>query len=136
VVLGGLMIYYHLPITRSLLLFPLFALMVTIFTFAIGVLCASLNVRYRDVGTILPILLQAWMFVSPVVYSSAIIPKRLKLLYSFNPLVGIIDGFRASLFNLDFNWSGILTAALVTLPLLAVSIHVFARLESSFADDV
>lgn len=135
-VLLPLMIYYHLPLTRTILMFPLFACLIAALTLAIGLLCASLNVRYRDVGTVLPVLLQAWMFLSPIVYSSAIIPTRLRFLYSLNPLVGIIDGFRASLFNLPFDWRGVITTAAVTIPLLVVSVHVFRRMENSFADDV
>jgi lipopolysaccharide transport system permease protein len=136
VVLVGLMLYYRVPISSSILMFPVFVVLVTVLTFAIGVLGASLNVRYRDVGTVLPILLQVWMFVSPVVYSSSILPQRLRLLYSLNPLVGIINGFRASLFHLPFDWPSIIMAVIVTLPLLVVSVHLFRRMESSFADDV
>jgi lipopolysaccharide transport system permease protein len=136
VVLVGLMLYYRVPISSSILMFPVFVVLVAVLTFAIGVLGASLNVRYRDVGTVLPILLQVWMFVSPVVYSSSILPPRVRLLYSLNPLVGIINGFRASLFHLPFDWPSIIISAIVTLPLLVVSVHLFRRMESSFADDV
>lgn len=136
VVLVGLMLYYRVPVSSSILMFPVFVVLVTLLTFAIGVLGASSNVRYRDVGTVLPILLQVWMFVSPVVYSSSILPQRLRLLYSLNPLVGIINGFRASLFHLPFDWPSIIISAIVTLPLLVVSVHLFRRMESSFADDV
>ena len=135
-VLIGLLIYYRVPLTRAALMFPVFVLMITALTLALGLLGASLNVRYRDVGTMLPILLQAWMFVSPIVYASSIVPVRLRFLYALNPLVGIMDGFRASLFNLPFDWPGIVTAAAITLPLLIVSVHVFCRMESRFADDV
>lgn len=136
VVLMGLMAYYHVPVTRTAFLLPLFVLMITALTLAVGFLGASLNVRYRDVGTILPILLQAWMFASPIAYSSGVVPARLRFLYSLNPLVGIIDGFRAALFHLPFDWPSIITATAVIIPLLLISIHVFGRLESSFADDV
>jgi lipopolysaccharide transport system permease protein len=135
-VLVGLMLYYRAPVTRAVLMLPLFVLMTTALALAIGLFCAALNVRYRDVGTILPILLQAWMFVSPIVYSSAIIPDRLRLWYSLNPLVGIIDGLRASLFNLPFDWRSIIISAVVIVPLLLVSARIFRKMESSFADDV
>ncbi len=76
------------------------------------------------------------MFVSPVVYSSSLVPQKARLLYSLNPLVGIIGGFRASLFNLPFDRSSIIISALITLPLLTFSIHVFRKMEASFADEV
>ncbi len=115
---------------------PLFVIQIAALASAIGIWCAALNVRYRDVGTVLPILLQVWLFASPIVYSSSIVPERLRLLYSLNPLVGIINGFRASLFNLPFHWVSIITSALVTLPLLVFSIHVFRGMETNFADEV
>lgn len=115
---------------------PLFVLQVSVLALAVGIWGAALNVRYRDVGTVLPIVLQVWMFVSPVVYSSSIVPARSRLLYSLNPLAGIISGFRASLFNLPFDWTSIIISAAVTLPLLILSIHVFRKMEASFADEV
>jgi lipopolysaccharide transport system permease protein len=135
-VLMALMIYYHVPITLSMLMLPLFVIQVGALALALGLWGAALNVRYRDVGTVLPILLQVWMFMSPIVYSSSIVPQKSRLLYSLNPLVGIIGGFRASLFNLPFDWSSIIISALITLPLLIFSIHVFRRMETSFADEV
>jgi lipopolysaccharide transport system permease protein len=136
VVLVAMMIYYQVHISWSILMLPLFVIQVGALAMAVGIWGAALNVRYRDVGTVLPILLQVWMFVSPIVYSSSIVPERSRLLYSLNPLVGIIGGFRASLFNLPFDWSSIIVSALVTLPLLGFSIHVFRRMETSFADEV
>ena len=135
-VLVALMFYYQVPISWSILMLPLFVIEIAVLSLAIGIWCAAVNVRYRDVGTVLPILLQVWMFVSPIVYSSSIVPERLRLLYSLNPLVGIINGFRASLFNLPFHWLSIVTSALVTLPLLISSLHVFRRMETNFADEV
>jgi lipopolysaccharide transport system permease protein len=135
-VLVALMVYYQVPISWSILMLPLFVIQIAVLALAVGVGCAALNVRYRDVGTVLPILLQVWMFVSPIVYSSSIVPERLRLLYSLNPLVGIIGGFRASLFSLPFHWSSILISTLVTLLLLIFSIHVFRRMETNFADEV
>jgi lipopolysaccharide transport system permease protein len=84
----------------------------------------------------LPILLQVWMFASPIVYSSSLIPARLRVVYSLNPLAGIIEGARASLFNLPFAWTTVATSVLVTLPLLVLSVHLFRKMESTFADDV
>jgi lipopolysaccharide transport system permease protein len=135
-VLAGMMLYYRVPLTAGLLLLPLFVIQIAVLALAVGILGAALNVRYRDVGTLAPILLQVWMFISPLVYSSSIVPARLHLLYSINPLVGIIDGFRAALFNLPMPWTSIAVSALVTFPLLIFSIHVFRKLESTFADDI
>jgi lipopolysaccharide transport system permease protein len=136
IVLVGLMICFHVSLTWNILLLPVLIVELAALALAIGLLCASLNVRYRDVGTILPILLQVWMFASPVVYSSNLIPESLRFTYSLNPLAGIIEGARASLFGLPFDWRGIALSALLTFLLLLFSIHLFLRMESSFADDV
>lgn len=135
-VLVAMMLYYRVPLSLSLFLLPLFVMQISVLVLAIGILGAALNVRYRDVGTLAPILLQVWMFSSPLVYSASIVPARLRLLYSLNPLVGIIDGFRAALFNLPLPWTSIAVSVLVTFPLLIFSVHVFRKLESSFADDI
>ena len=117
-------------------MFPLFIIEIAALTLAVGLFGAALNVRYRDVGTVLPILLQVWMFVSPIVYASSIVPPRLHFFYALNPLAGIIEGARSALFNLPFRWASIVTSVVVALLLLVFSIHVFLRRESGFADEV
>jgi lipopolysaccharide transport system permease protein len=135
-VLVLMMIYYRVPITWSVLLLPVFVVHAAILALALGVLGAALNVRYRDVGTLAPILLQVWMFASPLVYSSSIVPAHSRFWYSINPLVGLVDGLRASLFNLPFPRLSMILSVAVTWPLLVVAIHVFRRMELSFADEI
>src|ERR1043166_75047 len=131
-----LFFYYHFPLCLTFLILPLLLIQIAVLVLAVGILGAALNVSYRDVGTLAPILLQVWMFVSPLVYSLSFVPPRLRLLYAVNPLVGIIDGFRAALFSLPLPWTSIAVSALVTFALLIFSIGVFRKLESSFADDI
>jgi len=135
-VLVLMMIYYRVPLTWSVLLLPVFVLHAAALALAIGLLGAALNVRYRDVGTLAPILLQVWMFASPLVYSSSIVPAHSRFWYSINPLVGLVDGLRASLFNLPFPRLSMIFSIAVTWPLLVVAIHVFRRMERSFADEI
>ena len=130
------MIYYRVQPGWAIVMLPLFVVEIATLALALGVMTAALYVRYRDVGTLLPILLQAWMFVSPTVYSVSIVPPRLRLLYSANPLVGIMGGFRSALFNLPFDWTSIIISAMVTLILLSFSLQLFHTLDSSFADEV
>jgi len=132
----GPLIYYRVRIGPQILLLPLFVLHVTILVLAVGITGACLNVRFRDVGTVLPIFLQVWMFVSPVVYSSSILPERYRALYGLNPLVAVLNGFRAALFNQPISWAQVGVSAAVTLLLLVISIHLFRKIESSFADEV
>ena len=135
-VLIGFMIYYGVGITPRLLILPLLIIEMATLALAIGVITAALYVRYRDIGTLLPIVLQVWMFASPIAYSMSIVPERYRFVYSLNPLVGIINGFRAALFNLPFDWRGITVSAIVTVSLLAVALQTFQIMDSSFADEV
>jgi lipopolysaccharide transport system permease protein len=102
----------------------------------LGTLLAAINIRYEDVGTVLPVLLQIWMFVSPIVYPSNLVPPRWRWLYRLNPLAGIIEGFRASLFNLEFDRVSLLTSFAVTILLLILTSFLFRRMEDDFADTI
>jgi homopolymeric O-antigen transport system permease protein len=130
------MVYYGVPIGWKMLLLPALIVEMAALALAVGVLTAGLYVRYRDIGTLLPIVLQAWMFVSPTVYSAAMVPAKFRTVYSLNPLVGIMNGFRAAIFNLPFDWTSIAISAIVVAVLLVVSLQVFQMLDSSFADEV
>lgn len=131
-----LMIWYGVYPTASILWMPLIILNLWMFTTALGTLLAALNIRYDDVGTVLPVLLQIWMFISPIVYPSNLVPARLRWLYRLNPLAGIIEGFRASLFNLEFDKRSLLASVTVTMLLLILTSFLFRRMEDEFADTI
>jgi len=135
-VLIAMIIYYRVPLGWQALMFPIFIIHIGVLAMAIGILAAAFNVHYRDVGTMLPILLQAWMFASPVVYASSLVPARMRSWYALNPLMGIVEGSRAALFNLPFDWTSVAISAAVTLGLLLLAVHLFAQMENGFADNV
>ncbi len=134
VILVGLVIYYGIHPSWSVLLLPLLVIHLTLLAIAIGFLLSAVNVKYRDVGTVIPVLLQLWMFASPIVYPSSMVPQRWKMIYDLNPLAGIIENFRASLFGLPVNWISMLISGGITLALLFYSAHVFRQMEDQFAD--
>lgn len=134
IVLAGLMIYYRVPLTLNALMLPLMVVLILLFSLALGLWTSSLNVKYRDIGIALPVLIQLWMFVSPIVYPMSLVPEKWQWLYSLNPMVGIIEGFRSSLFNREFNWPILTTSTVVTAILLIYSAYAFKRTEKSFAD--
>ncbi|HYX30918.1 MAG TPA: ABC transporter permease [Pyrinomonadaceae bacterium] len=136
VVLFGFMIYYRVGVGPQILILPLLILEMTALALAVGVLTAALYVRYRDVGTLLPIALQVWMFVSPTVYATSVVPSKFRFIYSLNPLVGIMNGFRAALFNLPLDWTSVAISTVVILFLTIASLQIFQMLDSSFADEV
>jgi lipopolysaccharide transport system permease protein len=110
-----------------------------LFLLALGVsmILAALNVRYRDVKYMLPFLVQMWLFVTPVIYPTSLIPQRYRLLVALNPLTGIIDGLRSSLTAVKpIDWSLVAVSALTTLVLFAVAVAYFRKVERAFADVV
>ena len=96
---------------------------------------SALSVYYRDFKYALPFVIQAWMYGSPLVYSTSLIPSRWQILYHLNPMAGIIDGFRwALLGNREFPTTGILMAIPEAAAMFLVGLYVFQRVERSFAD--
>ncbi len=136
IVLIPLMIYYGVSVTRAILMLPLLVALVALLALGFGMWTSALNVKYRDVSVMLPVLIQLWMFASPVVYPSSIVPAQYRWLYFLNPLAGILEAFRASLFGREFNWPALGISTIVTLTLLVYSAYVFRRMEKSFADIV
>lgn len=133
-ILVGMMIYFGVSTTSQLLLSPLFILLGLGVAIAFGILFSALNVRFRDVKFALPFLLQVWMIASPIFYPTSLLSEKWRLVFALNPLTGILDGFRSSLFGTPFDWPviGVSIASLVVL--LLVSLFVFKSMEESFAD--
>lgn len=103
---------------------------------AIGLLAAAINVRYRDATHVVPVALQLLMFASPIVYSSTLVPESWTWAYRLNPLVGLIDGFRAAIVGAPLDRGSALLATAITTVLLLLATATFRRLEPSFADHV
>jgi len=134
-VLAVLMIWYHISATPSLLLLPAFIVMNVGLALAFGLWLGPLNVRYRDVKQILPFLIQVWMYASPVVYPLSMVPERWRPLYSLNPMVGIIEGFRWTLLGTAApDATAMALTAASTIVLLVGGLLYFKRAERSFAD--
>jgi lipopolysaccharide transport system permease protein len=134
ILLGALMAYYRVLPTRAILMLPVIILIMTLFSLGIGLWMAALNVKYRDIGIILPVAIQLWMFVSPIVYPISLIPAKWRSLYALNPLVGIIQGFRACLLNVGFDWWAIGIATASSAVLLVSAAFAFSRMQRGFAD--
>jgi len=134
VILAGLMIYYRAGLTAQIAMLPVLILLVALLALGFGMLVSALNVKYRDIGVMLPVVLQLWMFVSPVLYPSSLVPGRWRWAYDLNPLAGIIEGFRAAILGGGFNWPAVALSAVVTAALLTSSALLFRRVERGFAD--
>jgi lipopolysaccharide transport system permease protein len=135
-VLGGLMGWYGIrPALSVVLLVPL-AAMTAVAATGIGMWLAALNVRYRDVQYATPFLMQLWMFATPVVYPTSIVPERWRPLFALNPMTGIIEAYRAAVIGLPLDWSTLGVSALSAVALGAVGVWQFQRMERTFADVV
>jgi lipopolysaccharide transport system permease protein len=134
VILVVLMIYYRVALTWSILMFPVTLVLTTVFALAVGMWLSALNVKYRDVRFALPFLVQVWMFVSPVIYPTSLLPAKYRWLLWLNPMTGIIESYRSSLFGRPFDWIALTVAAVMTAIMLIYASYTFRRMERSFAD--
>jgi lipopolysaccharide transport system permease protein len=136
IILLGLMAWYNYVPTWRILLLPIFIAIAFLASMGAGLWLASLNVKYRDFRFIVPFIVQFGLYVSPVGFSSSIIPEKWRFLYSLNPMVGVIDGFRWSILGGESKlyWPGFLLSLALVLFLLIGGISYFRRMERTFAD--
>ena len=136
IILVGLMLWYGFAPDWRIVTLPLFIAIAFIAAMGAGLWTASLNVKYQDVRYVIPFVVQFGLYVSPVGFSSTIIPEEWRLLYSLNPMVGVIDGFRWAILggNAQIYWPGFLLSLLLVLVILVTGIYYFRKTEKSFAD--
>lgn len=135
VILLGMMLWYGLVPTWNVLLLPVFLLCALLTALAVGIWLSTFHTRYRDVGYAVPFLLQAWMYASPVVYPVSLVPEPLRLIYSLNPMTGVIEGFRWALLGADAPDFGVIAVSMgMVLVLLVSGMAYFKRVEDTFAD--
>jgi lipopolysaccharide transport system permease protein len=135
VVLAGIMWWCKFAPSSQIIFAPLFVLFATAAAFAFGVWLTAMNVKYRDVGQAIPFITQAWMWLSPIVYSSHQVPEHLRPIYGLNPLVGVIEGFRWSVLGtITPDWTMIGVSICVVAVTLVSGLFYFRRLEATFAD--
>lgn len=134
--LGGLMLFYRVPLSANVLGLPLLVLLAFSCALGAGLWLTALNVKYRDFRFLLPFIVQLGLFLSPIAFTSDVVPDRWRILYSLNPLVGIIDGFRWSLLGESASHLGqsLEISVAIVLVLLLGGIWFFRRTERTFAD--
>lgn len=135
VILLGMMVVYRTPPTANIIFLPLLALLALTTSISVGLWLSALNVQFRDVRYVLPFVVQAWLFATPIVYPSSLLSARWRLVYGLNPMVGVVEGFRWALLGTHTRPGGmILVSALTVLGLLIGGTIYFRRTESKFAD--
>jgi lipopolysaccharide transport system permease protein len=134
VIIVALLIYYRIAPTWNLLVLPvLFLLMISI-PAGIGIWLSSLAIRFRDVRFAMQFIIRMLMYSAPIVYSASSIPEKYRFVYSLNPLVGVIEGYRACLLGTPFLWSSILPSTITTIVLLVTGILYFKKMERVIVD--
>lgn len=133
-VLAVLMAWYRVPPHATLLVLPLLVALTTILALGVGMFFAALTVQYRDVRYALPFLIQFWMFATPIIFPSRIVPAHWQWAITLNPMAGIIENFRAGLFGRPIDWGALALSAAMAAGILAYAAFSFRRFERKFAD--
>ncbi len=135
VVLIGMMLYYGIVPTINTVWVPVLLLLALVTSLGVSLWMAAINVRYRDVGYLVPFIVQFWMYATPVVYPASIFPEPWRSLYGLNPMAGVIEGFRWALLGTDTAPGPLIgLSAGVAVVLLVSGAFYFRRMERTFAD--
>jgi lipopolysaccharide transport system permease protein len=136
VIMIGFLIFYHITPTINMVWLPAFLLLATITALGVGLWFSALLVMYRDINYVLPFLTTIWMYISPVVYASSTIPEKWRMLYSLNPMVGVIEGFRWALLGTQQSISPMMIAISsgISIIIFVTGLFFFRRMERVFAD--
>ena len=136
VLLLALLIWYRFVPTSTIVFLPAFVLLAFAAAFGAGLWVSALMVEYRDFRFIVPFAVQFGLYISPVGFQSSIVPERYRFLYSLNPIVGVIDGFRWCILGGDHDiyWPGLALSVLSVIALVVTGIWYFRKTERSFAD--
>jgi len=134
IIVALVMIYYQVPLTWNIVYLPLFLVMMMCIPAGAGMWLSALAIRYRDVRFAMQFVIRMLMYSAPIVYSASSIDPSYRIIYSINPLVGVIEGFRASLLGTEMPWSYIWPGVLTTALLLVSGALYFRRMEKVFVD--
>ncbi len=132
-----MMVWYQYMPSWQIIFLPLFLLLAFISSFGISLYLTALNVKYRDFRYIIPFIVQFGLYISPVGFSSNIVPDKWKLLYSLNPMVGVIDGFRWCLLGESkIYWPGFILSTVISIAFLIIGVSYFRKTEKTFSDHI
>lgn len=136
IILIGLMVWYHVIPSMNIFFLPLFLLLAVVTSLGAGLWFSALNVLYRDVKYAVPFMVRFGLYISPVGFLSSVVPDKYRLIYSLNPMVGVIDGFRWCLLgdNITPYWPGLWLSTIFAVAMLISGMFYFRRMERIFAD--
>ncbi len=135
VLLAGLMFWFAIKPGWLVLLVPGFVLLCMLSALAVGLWLTAINVKYRDVGHLVPFLVQMWMWLTPIAYPSSLVPVEWRPLYGLNPMTGVVEGVRWALFGtMAPDWRMMSVSFAVVAGLFVSGLFYFRRTEQTFAD--
>jgi lipopolysaccharide transport system permease protein len=133
-----LMLQFHMEVSPRIIYLPIFILLAMVTALGAGLWLAALSVEYRDIHHVLPFVMQLWMFASPVVYSSSLVPQDLRWVLGVNPMAGVISAFRWAILGTQIapGWPMFRISVAVAIVMLITGAYYFRRMERTFADVV
>jgi lipopolysaccharide transport system permease protein len=134
--LVAMFVYYGFTPDIKIFLLPAFTFVAIMASFGFGILITALNVRYRDFKYVVPFIIQIGLYITPVGFSSSVIPDRWRFLYSANPMVGVVDGFRWCILDEPMYWPGFTLSVTIILLFVLLGVRYFRNTEKSFADNI
>jgi lipopolysaccharide transport system permease protein len=135
VIFVGMMVFYRMPVGPSWVWVPVILLIQIVLTLGIVLFASALNVFYRDIRFVVPLGMQLWMYLTPIIYPLSMVPERFRGLYMLNPMAGLIDSYRRIILHAQWpNATYLLTAVAVSLVLFLFAYVYFKRAEAVFAD--
>jgi lipopolysaccharide transport system permease protein len=135
VVLVGMMVYFGMALSIKILVLPVLSLLALVTALGVALWLSALNVQYRDVRHVVPFLTQIWLFSTPIAYPSSLLAEPWRTVYGVNPMVGVVEGFRWALLEVDTTPGPmLLVSSLAAIGLLVGGLFYFRRLEATFAD--
>lgn len=136
VILLGMFIWFRFIPSWHIVFLPFFVLLAFLCAFGVGLYLTAVNVKYRDFRYIIPFIIQFGLYITPVGFSSFVINEKWRMLYSLNPMVGVIDGFRWCILGDPMHWRSFLVSIVITIFFLWAGIYYFRKMEKSFADNI
>ncbi len=136
IILLVMFIWFRFVPSWQIIFLPLFILLAFFCAFGVGLYLTAVNVKYRDFRYIIPFIIQFGLFITPIGFSSSAIAEKWRIWYSFNPMVGVIDGFRWCILGDPMNWQSFFVSLFITGIFLWLGIHYFRKMEKSFADNI
>ncbi|MFA5864853.1 MAG: ABC transporter permease [Phycisphaerae bacterium] len=133
-VLLGMMVYYQISLSVGMLAIPILLILIVAVALGVGLFLCALNVEYRDFKYMIPFVVQLWMFASPVVYPSSMVPVKYQFWFALNPMAGLIEGFRSAWLNKAMPWSMLEISAVMSIGIFLAGVAYFRRMECKFAD--